>query len=641
MDGQLRKELADFLNLVISPGMMNQPKFSIRLICIGFLPLSAYAHADEIETQDLTLTEITVHERRVANEHPAGTFATPITVLRFDPTIELQSRGLAEGQADVTVRGGLFENTGFKVGAVTLRDPQTGHYSAELPIDPAMLSTPQIRTGIDNALHGFNSNVATISYSLPKLHTNGSAMLGVGSDDLNFQSLRYATVGERGDDASLGLQMSAAFSEGDGSVPDGDHDFERYNVQLQHTDDNSQGDLIFAYQDKFYGWPGAYTGFATLPETDHTKTTLVLGNYRREAERGWWQASAYYRRLEDDYDFDRTTQESGTPGSFDHETRVYGAGLQGQLERDSWTWNYALQLTLDELLESTDLTEGDFTSRSYATLRIVPSIDLVKNSNSMVTLHAGIVVDTSSRDDDEILPVLGLSHRRETSQSSRLISLEYAGTSQVPGYTVLNSRPTGLFGGNPDLGRERADEVTLSVAWDATSWQTEVTGFYRRDDDLVDWTFTSGEPFARQANAVDIDVAGAMVSFARSWSSLDLVAAYTYLDKDADYGTAAVDASFYALNFARHRATLALRYDIAASLQLRLDNEYRQQEENALRSSSDNALLVSAALAWESNTKHGLGAVLAVDNLGDDDYQQFPGTPAAGRQLSLSMRYDW
>lgn len=601
--------------------------------------LSAQSAADG--DTDAPLSEITVSERRVANEDPAGTFATPVTVLRFDPTIELQSRGLPEGQADITVRGGLFENSGFKVGAVTLIDPQTGHYAAELPIDPALLSTPEVRTGIDNALHGFNSNVATIAYDLPRLHTNGSALLGGGSDSLNFQSLRYATVGERGDDASLGLQISAAFSEGDGSVANGDHDFERYNVQVQHADNNSQADLVVAYQDKFFGWPGAYTGFATLPETDHTKTTLVLGNYRHESERGWWQTSVYYRGLEDDYDFDRRTQESGAPGSFDHETRVYGAGLQGQLERGSWIWNYGLQLSSDELLESTDLTNGDFTSRRYATLRLVPSIDLAKSSDSVITLRAGVLLDTSSRDDDEILPVLGLSHRRETSQGSRSISLEYAGTSQVPGYTVLNSRPTGLFGGNPDLGRERADELTLSFAWDALSWRTEWTGFYRRDDDLVDWTFSSGAPFTRQANAVDVNVAGAIISFARSWSSLDLVAAYTYLDKDADYGAATVDASFYALNFARHRATLALRYDITGSLQLRLDNEYRQQEENALRASSDNAYIVSASLAWAAANRRGLGIALSADNLTDDDYQQFPGTPAAGRQLSLSLRYDW
>ena len=32
---------------------------------------------------------------------------------------------------------------------------------------------------------------------------------------------------------------------------------------------------------------------------------------------------------------------------------------------------------------------------------------------------------------------------------------------------------------------------------------------------------------------------------------------------------------------------------------------------------------------------------LTADNLTDDDYQQFPGTPAVGRQVSLSARYQW
>jgi outer membrane receptor for monomeric catechols len=140
---------------------------------------------------------------------------------------------------------------------------------------------------------------------------------------------------------------------------------------------------------------------------------------------------------------------------------------------------------------------------------------------------------------------------------------------------------------------------------------------------------------------VDVDVAGAIIGIARSWSSLQLVAAYTYLDKDADYGAATVDASFYALNFARHRATLAMRFDVTDSLQLRLDNEYRRQEENALRASSDNAFLVSASLAWAAANRRGLSVALSADNLTDDDYEQFPGTPAVGRQLSLGVRYDW
>jgi hypothetical protein len=157
----------------------------------------------------------------------------------------------------------------------------------------------------------------------------------------------------------------------------------------------------------------------------------------------------------------------------------------------------------------------------------------------------------------------------------------------------------------------------------------------------VDWTFATGTPFSRQANPVDLDVFGLEVLFTGNWKSLDLVTGYTYLDKNSDYGSAIVDASFYALNYARHRATLALRFRITDRLELRLDNEYRAQEDNPLRSSKDQTFFSSAALAWEPHNGRGLGLALTADNLTDSDYQFFPGTPAIGRQVSLSAGYNW
>ena len=612
--------------------------FGVLTTC-GLLLLSSVGHAEEDDDQELS--EITVTASRVANSRPAGTYAAVATQLRFDPLTELQSRGLPEGQADVTVRGGLFENTGFKAGSVTIIDPQTGHYAAELPIDPIFLSAPELLTGIDNSIAGFNSNIATVEYSLRKIHDGGSVLVGAGSDDLQFQSLRFGNTVSSQSGANLGVLISAARSEGDGTVPNGDHEFERYNVLLQHGNDSQQTDLVLSYQDKFYGWPGAYTGFDSLPETDHTKTTLLLANHRNEIESGFWELGAFYRRLEDDYDFDRTTEESGTPGSFDHETRVYGVGFHGLHRGTILDWQYAGQVTADELVFSTDLTEGDFDSRNYASVSLVPSIDIARTDGRILTLRFGATFDWSNRDSSEISPLLGATLRKTSAAVSDYVSFEYAGSSQLPGYTVLNSRPTGLFGGNSDLGREKARQASISAGRESSDWHGAVTLFYREDDDLVDWTFASDVPLARQANPVDIDVLGIELFIRRHWESFDLVGSYTFLDKDADYGSAVVDASFYALNFATHRATLAASYRLTSHLELRLDNEYRDQERNLLRASSDEAFLISAALAWEPENGKGFGVLLSADNLTDDDYQQFPGTPAVGRQVSLSARYVW
>lgn len=622
-------------------GVADTMAFRQALVALALVQLTFVASAAADEKDDELLTEIKVTANRVANTRPAGTYASVATALRFDPITELQSRGLAEGQADVTVRGGLFENTGFKAGAVTVMDPQTGHYAGELPIDPEFLAAPELLTGVDNAAAGFNSNIATIEYALRRIAAGGAILMGAGSDSLQFQSLRLANSSSTTAGAEFGYALAAARSQGDGTIENGDHEFSRFNAHLQRSTDAAQSDLVLAYQDKFYGWPGAYTGFASLPETDHTKTTLLLANHRQELEEGFIEVGAFYRRLDDDYDFDRRTEESGGPGSFEHETKVVGVGFNGFRAGSRLDWHYAGQLVSDELVYSTDLTEGDFDSRKYVTASIVPTLDVGEGNDRVMTLRFGAVVDWTSEDGSAVSPVASVTFSETTARGSEFVSLAYASTSQVPGYTVLNSRPAGLFGGNSSLGREKARQLSLSIGRDVASWDSTATVFYREDIDLVDWTFAIGAPFARQANAVDIDVLGVEFLIRRRWASVDIVGSYTYLEKDADYGSAVVDASFYALNFATHRATFALRYRVGQNFEVRWDNEYRNQRDNPLRGSSDEAFLSSLALAWEPPGGSGFGFALTADNLTDDNYEQFPGTPAVGRQISLSAKYQW
>lgn len=135
-------------------------------LCFALLPslllLGTSLHAASSAAVDLP--EFTVYSTEVANQEPVGTFAMPVSVLRFEPRVDLQARNLAEGQSDIAIRGGIFENTGIRLGALSLYDPQTGHYLAELPVAPAMLGAPTVLTGADNAQQGWNANAGTIAY---------------------------------------------------------------------------------------------------------------------------------------------------------------------------------------------------------------------------------------------------------------------------------------------------------------------------------------------------------------------------------------------------------------------------------------------------------------------------------------------
>jgi outer membrane receptor protein involved in Fe transport len=232
--------------------------------------------------------------------------------------------------------------------------------------------------------------------------------------------------------------------------------------------------------------------------------------------------------------------------------------------------------------------------------------------------------------------------REFPSAALRRIYASYTKTSQVPTYTALNSSTTGgLFRGNPNLGREKSQNLEVGVAGNLAGWTTEVAVFYRRDDSLVDWTFRQGVT-ARTANPVDIDVGGFELVARRSWQACDLVIGYMGLTKDADYRGAAVDASFYALNYARHRLTAAVTARLGNGFELRVDNVARLQADNMLRVvGGDNAITTSVGLAYRPSALRGVEVSVRVDNLWDSDYQDVPAVPAAPRQVSAGVSYTW
>ena len=603
---------------------------------IWALTFVSVAHASQADSiSKIELEEVAVVASRVANDSSASSAATLATALRYDPALDIQSRGLAEGQADLVIRGASFESATISVGSVSIRDPQTGHYLLELPIEPTFLSSPSVALGSDGVLAAQNATMGAVSYSLKPVEPQAQLQGAWGDDRFSYQSLRLGSVASMSD-ADMGVRLAATRSSSDGSVANGDHDFERFNLALQRRTDSSQSDLILAHQDKFFGWPGAYTGFASLPETDHTKTSLVLLNHRQVSQAGWYAISAYSRSLDDDYDYDRRTKEARTAGSFDHKTRNWGLGLRGQADLQGIDYEYALQYQADELVRSTDLTEGRFSARQYISAALAPTWQVSRKAGEW-RFKAGLVYQDTSRS-GSFVGALG-SATWLSKDLPLQVTFDYADSSQVPGYTALNSRPAGLFGGNANLGREESAQWSTTLTYSvAVGSEVAVSVFKRTDDDLVDWTYSTDQPSARQANAVDLDVKGVELLWRASAGNFAWVLGLTHLDKDANYGLAMVDASYYDLNYAKQRLTAALTWRLGDQCQIKLDNEYRRQADNPLRTGSDTAYFGSASVVY--SPMDALELALVVDNFSDEDFQRFPGSPAAHRSASLQVTLD-
>jgi vitamin B12 transporter len=609
-------------------------RICLSLTAVSLLPFTS------AQTPPVALPGVTVYSPRVANQEGAGSFATPVTALRFEPSVDVAARNSIEGQADVTIRGGIFENSGLKVGAVALLDPQTAHYFGEVPISPSMLSSPEILTGVANASSSLNANVGSVAYAWREIATAGYAAVTAGDHQLHREEFYQAYAGARQPNGfRIASDLAFAHSASDGAVAFGDHNFTRIDGRVQLSGASSQTDFFAGYQEKFFGWPNLYTPFNSK-ESENLQTTLFAINHRANLGQGdFLEAGAYHRRNKDDYAFNRFAPLTAVH-PFQHTTWSSGAAVGARRTFAEFAVNFRGEVQTDDL-KSTSLTSGRYHSRTLTKFALVSEKAWQIASDAHVVVQAGATYDDSNRTGSAVSPVIEIA-RESTSGAVRRWYLSYSKATQLPDYTILNSSvSSGLFRGNPDLGRETSHNFEVGASGSFAQWEGRAAVFHREDDALVDWTFRRGVT-ARAANAVDIATTGFEAVARHSWGVCDLVLGYTWLTKDADYRGAVVDASFYALNYAHHRVTAALVVRLGHGVELRFDNVARIQADNLLRQiGGDETLISSLGIVFRPSQRRGLEFSLQADNLWNSNFQEIPAVPAAGRQLSAGVAYRW
>ncbi len=547
--------------------------------------------------------------------------------------VDLQSRGGERYQTDISIRGGIFEGTGLMVGGLALFDPQTGHYFSEIPLDPAFFSSARLLTGVDNGIYGFNSTAGSIDWHWAPLRSGGTAYVVGGTDSLIGGGLR--TAGRLGE--GLGYEVAVMHEEGDGSVEYGDFDLTRLSGRVEYQLGAGRLRIFGGYLQKYYGWPGMYTGY-DLHETDDYTVSLLGWQWESGnlAGGGQHRIGGYWRLLDDDYEYLREQPNH----FFEHKTEVLSLQGDGVIPVRELEILYRWAVVHDELIRSTSLVNGDFNERDYGEAAVLARKSW-ETPWGQWSAYGGAGIDTTDQESTVGLPQAGVELGGLGEGFSWSGYLEYSETSQVPGYTALKSPPSGLFGGNPYLGRETADTLEAGFLVSRDSISAKLVVFQRDDRDLVDWVYSSEAPNARLAAPVDLTVRGVEGWLRWEGRATAVELGYAWLDKDADYGSSTVDASFYALNYARHRLLLTLERRLAENIFLRLEGEYRKHPDNALRESGNEALYLNVAASWNNIFGEGWTLLVRGENLGKDSFQSLPGTPGRGREGSVTVSYDW
>ncbi len=121
--------------------------------------------------------QVTIISRTDIERAPAQSLSD---LLRFLPSADIRQRGPLGAQADISIRGGTYDQTLILLNGINVSDPQTGHHHLNLPVDPEGIRRIEFLKGSAARIFGPNAfsgviNVITGSPRENHLHLAASA----------------------------------------------------------------------------------------------------------------------------------------------------------------------------------------------------------------------------------------------------------------------------------------------------------------------------------------------------------------------------------------------------------------------------------------------------------------------------------
>jgi outer membrane receptor protein involved in Fe transport len=558
-----------------------------------------------------------------------------LTWLRQVTGLRLQGQGVG-GQADLQVEGSSFSGAGLSLAGLGLRNPQTEHFHADVPLPWQLFEEPVVSTGLNQVRGGTGHLVGSVELALAPVASGGRLDWGQGGRGHSWQEgLWQETFGESEGIRSFGLGVFGGRETANG-FDYSDNSFRRWSGggQLQLRMSESQADLVFGTQYRDFGARGYYGAPASLPAQETIRDTLVLATWRNGEEGApIRRASLLYRQFRDLYLLDEERPELyRNRHRSDVLSSAVGGGF-GHAEPLSLTWRLEAE---DERLDSayrgtissTGLGKHD---RQRGGGMVLPELRWGRWS-----FAGGSRFLFFSEDRPAVLPAFGVTY---TPAGAHVLSLAYTRGVRLPSYTELAYDSPGSLG---DSGLERQESAQWDVAWDGR-WEQggnwRIGAFSRREHNAVDWIKDTPSSRWQAVNLRRLRImgAGARAEFPVS-ATLRMAFAYTYLHKRS---RSDVFASRYVLDYPEHEIRLTGEWAVTQWCRLIATQSAHLYADNPVRTSDRTGTDGTIAVQFRPPRTPSLLVTASLDNLWDDTFETFPGQPPTERRGSLAVSCTW
>ena len=224
-------------------------------------------------------------------------------LLDYVAGIDIRQRGTNSTQADISIRGGSFDQVLVLLNGVNITDPQTGHYNLDIPLNLSDVSRVEVLEGSSARVLGPNAfsgaiNIVTENsdkQSLTAELTGGSFVTLSQAVSGNFQVDKVQTFASVSHNSSNGYMTNTDFNFLNGFVH-----------SMLKTEKAGKFELQLAGQTKDFGANSFYT-LAYPNQFESTKTFMAALNW--SLTNGNWQynAQAYWRQHHDRFELIRNS----------------------------------------------------------------------------------------------------------------------------------------------------------------------------------------------------------------------------------------------------------------------------------------------------------------------------------------------
>ncbi len=564
----------------------------------------------------------------------AAPLQTLESALRLSPAIDVRERGSKGVQADLSIRGGSFDQTMVLLNGINFTDARTGHQTHSLPIDIESVAGIELIDGIS----GVGAYAGAINFRTAPLEPNYAKLdLSAGQYGYGYANLSGSLT--QGD---LNIYGVGSYCRSDGYAYN--TDFETYNAYVRSTYQSERlgfFDFQAGYQHRAFGSNGFYS-LSNPDQFETTETVLTSVRWSKSlSQRIRLNSSVSYRKNYDDYEWIK-----GSPvGNNLHNTDNAGAEIYADYKWDSagtttigadYTYNHIWSTNMGHEAASANglYTHCDERNIGNAYLRHTKSWRQISLSASAGVASSPYGVTPIWSLSARYSPLQGFTFEAGVNESMRLptfTDLYYSSATRIADENLLP---------------ESAVTYHLSAGYNRGDFSTSAQLYLRNGSNIIDWAQSAEEReedpdtyYSRQITSLSTLGVEWIGVYAPKGFVDNITLSYGYITQDKDSGDM---ISLYAQNYMHHKGAASITLNLLPKLSLVVTASAFDRYGNYSNAEGEVVayqpyMLLDSRLMWRAAQ---WSIYLDATNITSSDYYDYGGIlmPGAWATLGVSLK---